>query len=106
MIIINPGSGKVKSGTVKQSEINIKAFIKDLDVKCEYKFIDVDTDGRHTYKIWNKKYKHTIDMPPGILDNVRYLAGGDQNMRDFPRLYVDGSSWVWCYALDMCFNDE
>jgi hypothetical protein len=30
---------------------------------------------------------------------VRYLGIPGQNIWDFPRLFVDGSSWVWKFAI-------
>lgn len=107
-VIINPGSGAVKAGTVEQSEINIKAFIEDLMVEnVQYEFVKVLDDGRHLYKVWNDEHSHEIEMPALPLENVRYLGLENQNIFHFPRLYVDGSSWVWMYALNVSFrNDE
>ena len=104
-VFINPGSGKVNEGTKEQSEINIKRFIEDLGIKCEYEFIRKEDDGRHLYKISNGEKSHEIEMPALELENVRYLGEG-QNIWHFPRLYVDGSSWVWKYALECCFNSD
>jgi hypothetical protein len=106
-VIINPGSGPVQSGTREQSEINIKAFIKDLRVEnIQYEFIKALTDGRHLYKIRNEKNSHEIEMPALPLEKVRYLDSENQDIFNFPRLYVDGSSWVWKYALNVCFNQD
>ena len=101
-IIINPGAGKVENGSKEQSEINIKQFILDLGVECKFEFIKIDSDGRHRYNVWNDKANHEIDMPAIPLDNVRYLGLECQRIFNFPRLYVDGSSWVWKYALNVC----
>jgi len=105
-IIINPGTGKVETGSKEQSEINIKKFIEDLGVEVTYEFKKVDNDGRHIYEISNGKIIHEIDMPAILLDNVRYLGEEGQNIWNYPRLYVDGSSWVWKYAINMCFNED
>jgi hypothetical protein len=40
------------------------------------------------------------------LEKVRYLDSENQDIFNFPRLYVDGSSWVWKYALNVCFNQD
>ncbi len=34
-------------------------------------------------------------MPGFPLDRVRYIEGEKRSILDFPRLYVDGSSWIW-----------
>jgi hypothetical protein len=105
-VLINPGSGPVQNGSKEQSEINIKQFIADLEINGNYEFVKVEDDGRHTYKVWNETHSHEIDMPAIPLENVRYLGTDGQKIFDFPRLFVDGSSFVWKYALNVCFNDE
>ena len=105
-VFINPGSGAVQNGSKEQSEINVKQFIADLGINGNYEFVKVEDDGRHTYKVWDENHNHEIEMPAIPLENVRYLGVEGQRIFDFPRLYVDGSSWVWKYALNVCFNDE
>ncbi len=100
-IYINPGSGKVKSGSKKQSEENMKQFIADLGVEAQYEFLEIDDMKRHVYKLSIKKRTHEIKMPAIPLKDVRYLGHSGQNIWDFPRLYIDGSSWIWKYALDV-----
>ena len=46
-----------------------------------------------------------IQMPGLPVDRVRFLDEDGQNIWDFPRLYVDDSSWVWKYALSVCEPD-
>lgn len=43
--------------------------------------------------------KASVDMPGTPLTEVRYIDGADPWR--FPRLYVDGSSWLWEFAVDM-----
>ena len=41
-------------------------------------------------------------LPPGLaLAGVRYLDQPGQNIWHFPRLYIDGDSWVWKYAVEI-----
>lgn len=105
---INPGTGPTPDGTKEQSEINIQQFIKDTGAKdVEYRFLHSKENGRHVYKIWDKDKAniHDIEMPAIPLEQVRYMGPG-QDIWQFPRLYVDGSSWVWLYAIDACFNSQ
>lgn len=37
-------------------------------------------------------------MPGLPLDKVRYVKGEKRSILEFPRLYVDGSSWIWYIA--------
>ncbi|MET9402659.1 hypothetical protein [Kitasatospora sp. NPDC002965] len=45
-------------------------------------------------------------MPGLSLDQVRWMNEPDQNIWNYPRLFVDGSSWVWWYALGICGPGE
>jgi hypothetical protein len=45
--------------------------------------------------------KAEVLMPGLLLSQVRYTGDGYQNIWDYPRLYVDGDSWVWKYAIEV-----
>lgn len=101
-IVINPGSGPVAKGTVEQSEINIQKFIEDVAIEnMTYRFRKSDESGRHDYEVYGNNEVVEVSMPAIPLDKVRYVGTEDQNIWHFPRLYVDGSSWVWMYAVDI-----
>lgn len=107
IIFINPGSGKVEAGSREQSRINIRAFIKDLGIKkVKFRFLRVDDDGRHIYILSKGKIQHDVEMPACKLENVRWLNSESGNIWQFPRLYVDGASWIWHHALNMCFRKD
>jgi len=104
-IIINPGSGPVKDTTYEDAETNIKHYITDCGLK-NMRYIHLaerDEDGRYHFLLfrdgWDRGVHHFVDMPGLPLDKVRYMQQKDQNIWDFPRLYVDGSSWVWCFGM-------
>ena len=93
----------------------MKQFIKDCDVdnltfrrikKHDHGYID---GGRYAFyvKQGNKRILvHMVGLP---LKQVRYIQPNKQNIWHYPRLYVDGSSWVWYYALSQVnkfFNGE
>ena len=40
-----------------------------------------------------------VSMPGFSIERVRYLGLANQNIWQFPRLYIDGSSWVWKFAI-------
>jgi len=40
-------------------------------------------------------------MPGLPLDRVRYIGAPEQNAWRFPRLFVDGNSWLWEFALEI-----
>jgi hypothetical protein len=127
-IIINPGTGPVTGATLENADENIRQFVQDLrdglfrdgPDHCEFAKIFVrrgdtswDEDGRFAFVIWGKTvdgqdWENEIDMPGLPLDQVRWIDGPDQNIWDFPRLYVDGSSWAWKFALSSAgyFQEE
>jgi len=109
MIFINPGSGPVLDATEANARANIAAFVADLSELYAARVTDGESanrDGRWAFSIEIADGLHIrraeIDMPGLPLEQVRYLGQGDQNIWDFPRLYVDGDSWVWEFALSAC----
>jgi len=107
--IINPGSGPVDNSSEKNACENIKHFITDngVDYVKWIRIADEDyREGRYAFLLWKENLCHEIQMPGIPLEQVRYVQNVGQNIWDFPRLYVDGSSWVWCFALGLTFKDE
>lgn len=107
IIIINPGTGPVKDSTEENAIDNIGHFI--LDNKIEnVKWIRIPQydygEGRYAFLVWKDNTCHEIQMPGLSLEKVRYLGNEGQNIWDFPRLYVDGSSYVWEYAIGLTFK--
>lgn len=110
-LIINPGSGPVDSSNIKDATENIEQFIKDIDLPgVTYHDIKYNKDGRYSFHLKKQKKKGKnrvceINMPGIPLEKVRYIDSKKQNIWDFPRLYVNGSDWVWCYAVGCAFED-
>lgn len=109
-VFINPGSGPVADATEENAIENIKQFVKDCEAQsgvCGLKWKrepSNDENGRYGFRVWKRlgsrdKATHLIDMPGLPLEHVRYIDSDKQNIWHFPRLYVDGSSWVWKYAV-------
>jgi len=103
-IIFNPGTEAVPEATSEQATINIEQFIADLN-ETGWRYVrlpDKDHDGRFGFLLWNERpyhpVCHTVDMPGCSLGQAS--AGRPWYS---PRLYVDGSSWLWGIALRMCW---
>lgn len=105
-VIINPGSGPVPNATYEQALANMDVLIADAgapQAKITPGHSNYD-DGRYLFVVTLNGRESEVLMPGLPLEKVRFLRKPEQNIWDFPRLYVDGSSWVWCYGRDM-LND-
>ncbi len=99
-VIINPGSGPVQDASLENAKANIKAFVSDLGVAARVlRLPKQDDDGRFGFRVRYNDKRVDVDMPGIPLDQVRYVNKETQNIWHFPRLYVDGSSWVWIFAV-------
>jgi len=108
IVIINPGTGAVSDATQENAEANVKKFIEDLGGSATIgDHIGDDGEGRWDYEITGPDGSpHEVSMPGLPIDQVRWLDWEDQDIWDFPRMYVDGSSWVWKFALNVCDEEE
>ena len=104
MIIINPGTEPLPEATEENAGKAIDLFVADLNER-----------GVHVVKVWRKPgndrgggwfaYRILTDTDRGYnigmpgIDPEATHAGVPFTS---PRLYVDGSSWLWGYALNMC----
>jgi hypothetical protein len=115
-IYINPGSGPVVGATADLAAENIKRFVADLAERdlvvtstTRNPAADYDADdhdGRFAFDLAFADGRAVQVQMPGIpVDRVRWLSA-EQDIWQFPRLYVDDGSWVWFYALNACAPDE
>lgn len=109
---INPGTGALAQATEENAISNIRKFIKDCDKKEPIHFVRIpenDDAGRFAFLLWKTDccYCHHVDMPGLELSRVRVTDPAKQNVWDFPRLYIDGSSWLWYIATGcITFGEE
>lgn len=92
-VIVNPGSGPIYTigNTAKQSERNLRKLLRQAGLKVSYqRDKNFKNDGRFFFLVGKKKLSVAI---PGIP-----YDGKDQF--NYPRLYVDGNSFYWNFALD------
>lgn len=108
-VIVNPGSGPVLNTSQINATCNMGVFTDDLranglDVDTFIRLADSDYgDGRYAYDVTFADGRSVEVQMPGLpVEQVRWMDGPDQNIWDYPRLYVDGNSWVWGFALGQC----
>lgn len=112
--------------SLQQAHANLLVFVEDL--KAEHQ-LDLDGeieipegcvdpmlmggtkyqdehDGRYPFYITVGGERHLIEVPGIPIEQVRYVYAEGQNIWDFPRLFIDGSSWVWPYALNVVCPDD
>lgn len=110
-ITINPGSGPIEGATLEQAKANMDAFAVDLRNAGLYvtgltRREHTDDAGRFGYTLTMGDGRKLEILMPGLpLDQVRYIDADGQDIWDFPRLYVDGDSWVWMFAVVACQPD-
>jgi len=109
-VIINPGAGPVPNATEVNAAKNIKHFLADVGGIPSVHWIRIPNrdygGGRYAFLLWKDNQCHEVQMPGLPLERVRFMNSKEQNIWDFPRLYVDGGSWVWCFAIDLVFTDD
>lgn len=102
-ISINPGSGPVNGELSWENAYeNIKQYIKDCEIPLHIvKSNHVPDEGRYLFVLRNDEYNFEteVEMPGLPLEKVRYVRAEGQNILEFPRLYVDGGSWIWNCSL-------
>lgn len=100
-VFVNPGTGDIGGALLKDAQDNIKAFCRDLGLgPPEIKVTRTpkhDSEGRFAFRLHRGIRRCDVDMPGRPLEEVRYVEG--KNAWNFPRLYVDGSSWLWEFAI-------
>ncbi len=105
-VIINPGTGPVDGSSEDEARKNMEVFVEELrnrgnNVVGFERASNVEPDdGRYDYGVHIADGRTVeIEMPGLPLEEVRFTGEDDQNPWHYPRLYVDGSSWLWKFAL-------
>lgn len=112
-VYIKPGTGPVEEATEANAIENIRAFVDDLthdendrpngrDICWTRDGARDYGDGRYAFMLSPETFtgqpQCEIQMPGLPLDQVQWTPS--KNPWHFPRLYVDGSSWLWDFALE------
>lgn len=100
-IIINPGTESLTTHSEKNAIIIAQTICKDLEIPEKHfkRNPERDNDGYYGFVFMGKGGKIDVDIP-GI--NPETVIKGKPF--ESPRLYVDGSSWLYGYALDFIYD--
>lgn len=104
-LVINPGTGSIPGATEENAIANMSQFMQDCDVK-DMRYTRSaerdDSEGRFGFDLYREgdPLVVKVQMPGLPLERVRYM-GETGNPWNFPRLYVDGSSWLWEFAIEI-----
>lgn len=106
-VVINPGAGAVgrDADSLGHAYDNMRRLLADAGIPDASYRRDPDAqegDGRFTFLVTlgDPARDVSVAMPGLPLERVRFAGRQDQDPWDFPRLYVDGSSWLWLWAVD------
>lgn len=112
-VCVNPGTGPAwvynptRRCSLASAYANMKALVTEVETTHirVYKMVEsrrAPIGGRWPFRVWTRHtpsgaaYRYEVDMP-GI--PLRYVRSRD--LRSAPRLYIDGSSWYWNYAVEV-----
>jgi hypothetical protein len=107
IFVINPGTGICARARLSWARSNLRRFLADLDVPgIEMRLVeDVDEQGYACFRLSRRTAKRVhrcVVHVPGIgIRRVRYSLSNRRDICAVQRLYVDGSSWAWPYALSV-----
>lgn len=101
MPMLNPGTGPVPNASEDQAAANVAEFVDELREAGGVNvvsFVRAATsdygEGRYAFELLTDDERRIEVQMPGIqIDLLR---------ESWARLYIDGSSWEWEYALRKC----
>ena len=101
-VVINPGTGPIAGSHARDARRNLGVFCRDLALPAPRisiaRNVSGDFDGKYDYLLQRGIRTVSVAMPGLPLDRVK--LGPSDNAWHFHRLYVDGDSWLWPFALD------
>lgn len=110
---INPGAGTVRGRTTfSHARQNLEALVKEAGLPgLTRRVVDRAADeGCYHFELGYPLPGHVniprsrwcpVGMPGLPLRQVRFVDDVKQDCLEFPRLYINGNSWLWKYAVSI-----
>lgn len=98
-VFINPGTGPVDNANEADAHNNMRWLVSDAGLQGARirRKRRLDDSGRFGFSVKCEGCTWDVEMPGLPLGRVRFTKGLDP--WQFPRLYLDGSSWLWEFAV-------
>ena len=98
-VFVNPGTGPVSDATEAEARKNMKQLVIDAEIQGARvrRKSRLDENGRFGFRVIYADQAWDVEMPGLPLERVRFVKGLDP--WQFPWLYLDGSSWLWEFAV-------
>jgi hypothetical protein len=119
-MLINPGTGPIPDGTMAHAVNNLASFVYEVcdghpvrGVRATPRVDPADDqDGRFSFSVeldLSAEGQPTVALDvlmPGLpLEHVNFGTRPDDSVFDFPRLYLNGSSWLWKFAVELASEE-
>jgi hypothetical protein len=63
---------------------------------------DQQSGGLYGFDVVYDSVAVPVLMPGLPVEHLRYVPGRSEKAGEFHRLYIDGGSWLWPFALQIC----
>ena len=109
-VIVNPGTGPVPDATLAHAQAAAEQLCVEAGLQryCIERHAAGDAgyrgpDGRFGFRVHVPGCNQPCPLRiPGVpLPLLAYRGEPGQKIFNFPRLYLDGGSWVWLFAVDL-----
>jgi hypothetical protein len=92
----NPGTGMIERSS--EAAAAVAAELLRAEAACDScRMVGHDGSGRFDFVFLKNGQAVTVSIPGVPLEHLRFESG--LNPFDFRRIYVDGNSWLWPYAV-------
>lgn len=105
-VFVNPGTGPIADAIEGEARKNMKQLVADAEIQGARirRNSRLDDNGRFGFRVTLDSRAWDVEMPGLPIEQVRYQKGLDP--WQFPRLYVDGTSWLWEFAVGIMKHES